>query len=141
MAINMGTNKNTNNTRKTGDIGEKIAQKYLKEREYSIIETNYLKNWGELDIVAQIGVVIHVIEVKTHTFDSKEALNRSRDGDSWQPEEQVHRRKLHQIEKALQTWIVENDWKGEYQIDVIAVKMVPEERYATVKHIENVRYG
>ena len=141
MAVNMAITKKTKNTRRTGDIGERIAQKYLKERGYTIIETNYLKNWGELDIVAQIGVVIHVIEVKTHTFDSKDALNRSRDGDNWQPEEQVHGRKLHQIEKALQTWIVENDWEGEYQIDVIAVKMVPAVRYATVKHIKNVVYG
>lgn len=137
----MAKTKYSHNTRKTGDIGEKIAQKYLKERGYTIIETNYLKNWGELDIVAKLGVVIHVIEVKTHKFDSKEALNRSRTGDSWQPEEQVHGRKLHQIKKALESWIFENDWTGEYQIDVIAVKMVPNEKYATIKHIQNVFHG
>ena len=134
----MGGIEEKKNTRKTGDLGEKIAQKYLKERGFTILETNYLKNWGELDIVAQKDVVIHFVEVKTLKYDSKVTLKQSEIGDSWQPEEQVHRRKLHQIQKALETWLTERAWEGAYQIDVLAVKMVTRERYARVKYIENV---
>lgn len=134
----MAERKKKKNTRKTGDLGEKIAQKYLKERGYAIIETNYLKNWGELDIVAIKSGVIHCIEVKTLKFDSKADLNESHKGNTWRPEEQVHKRKMHQIEKALNTWLSENNWKGEYQIDVIGVKMVLEQKYAVVNHLERV---
>ena len=141
MAINMTETKSRGNTRKTGDIGEKIAQKFLKERGFSIIETNYLKNWGELDIVAKNAGIIHFVEVKTYKYDSKRALYGSVNGDNWQPEELVDARKLHQIEKALETWLREKQWRGEYQIDVIAVKMVPDMQFATVKYIDNVIKG
>lgn len=141
MALNMTETITKKNTRKTGNLGEKIAQKYLKERGFAIIETNYLKNWGELDIVAKNGEVIHFVEVKTYKYTSKTELSVSQTGDSWQPEDLVDDRKLHQIEKALETWLSEKKWAGEYQIDVAAVKMVPSERYATVKYFESVIKG
>ena len=40
------------NKRKFGIIGEKIAQKYLKNNGYKIIENNYYTRNGEIDIIA-----------------------------------------------------------------------------------------
>lgn len=134
----MSETNNKKNTRKTGDLGEKIAQKYLKEHGFTILETNYLKKWGELDIVAKKEEVIHFIEVKTLQYKSKMLLKKAQKGMWWRPEDQVHARKLHQIEKALETWLSENKWKGEYQVDVIAIKMVKDLKFATVTYIDHV---
>ena len=40
------------NKRRFGTIGEKIAQNYLKNREYEILETNFYTKKGEIDIVS-----------------------------------------------------------------------------------------
>ena len=48
-----------------GKIGEDAASTYLKENGYSIIDRNYSRKWGELDIVAKKGNKIHFVEVKS----------------------------------------------------------------------------
>ena len=55
----MATNK-----QKVGEIGENVASEYLKKKGFKILERNYWKKWGELDIIAQKGDVIHFVEVK-----------------------------------------------------------------------------
>lgn len=49
-----------------GKLGEDLACQYLKKKGYKIIERNYWKSWGELDIVAISPEKILVfVEVKT----------------------------------------------------------------------------
>lgn len=130
------TNKKQNKS--TGDLGEEIAAQFLKKRGYVILDRNYGDNWGELDIVAQYNDIVHFIEVKTLSYQSKAALLHAKQTDSWRPEEQVHARKLHQIHKALEIWLEKHKWAGEWQIDVVAVRLVASEKYATIKLIDNV---
>ena len=49
---------------KTGQLGEDIACKYLISKGFTIIERNYRKKWGEIDIVSQKSGRIHFVEVK-----------------------------------------------------------------------------
>jgi putative endonuclease len=59
------------NIKKTrGDIGEAKTCDYIKEKGFQIVETNYLKAFGEIDIVALHKDEIVFIEVKTRKFDS-----------------------------------------------------------------------
>jgi len=44
---------NRTEKRKLGDIGENIACDFLKSRGFEIIERNYLRKWGEIDIVTR----------------------------------------------------------------------------------------
>lgn len=53
------------NTRKFGIIGEKIAQGYLINKGYEILENNYYTRRGEIDIIAKINNTISFVEVKT----------------------------------------------------------------------------
>ena len=55
------------NKRKFGIIGEKIAQGYLTNKCYKIIETNYYTKRGEIDIICQKDNYIIFVEVKTRT--------------------------------------------------------------------------
>jgi|SRR3989344_2032763 len=54
------------NTRaRVGKLGEDIACKFLVKRKFKIVERNYRKPWGELDIVAEKNHTLHFVEVKT----------------------------------------------------------------------------
>ncbi len=130
--------KANKNNRQIGALGEHIAITYLAKNGYSILDTNYWQKWGELDIVALKGEIVHFIEVKTLSYKSKAHLDYSLIHEGWRPEEQVHKFKIGQIAKALQSWIQEKKYKGEWQIDVIGIRTVPHETFATLNFIENV---
>lgn len=55
------------NKRRFGIIGEKIAQDYLRNKGYEILETNFYTKRGEVDIIAKIDKCIIFVEVKTRT--------------------------------------------------------------------------
>jgi putative endonuclease len=51
-----------------GNLGEQLAQKYLKKQKYKIIETNYQTKLGEIDIIAKDGDTFVFVEVKTRSL-------------------------------------------------------------------------
>ena len=133
----MKTN-NFSTTKEIGNLGEQVAVDYLVSHGFSIIERNYWRKWGEIDIVAKKEGRVHFVEVKSVSHASLALLREAILRGTWRPEELVHERKLHQIHKALQTWLTETSFVGEWQIDVMAVRLVPTATFATVKLIENV---
>ena len=52
-----------------GLVGEKTAVKHLKSQKYKILETNYKRSTGEIDIIAKDGDCTVFVEVKTRTSD------------------------------------------------------------------------
>lgn len=48
-------------------FGEEIATNYLKKKGFSIIERNFRKGYGEIDIVTIHNNVLILVEVKTRT--------------------------------------------------------------------------
>ena len=48
-----------------GRAGEKAAADFLREKGYKILQQNYLLPDGEIDIVAQDGQTLVIVEVKT----------------------------------------------------------------------------
>lgn len=102
------------NKRKFGIIGEKIAQKYLKNNGYKIIENNYYTRNGEIDIIANKEKYIVFVEVKTRTNEKygkpSEAVNKTK--------------KLHMIRSAA-IFLRENNFsKFIIRFDVIEVYMI-----------------
>lgn len=55
------------NKRKFGIVGEKIAQGYLLNKGYEILDTNFYTKKGEIDIIAQKDNCIVFFEVKTRS--------------------------------------------------------------------------
>jgi putative endonuclease len=125
-----------------GAYGERIVAQYLSERGWRILATNYLKKWGEIDLVAREtnrnGSIIHFVEVKTVSYETKTQLQAAISRGTWRPEENVHEAKLRRLQRAIESWLLENNCTTEWVIDVAAVRVVPREKYATVKYIENV---
>ncbi len=127
---------------KIGAYGEGIATKYLTRQGHLILERNYLKKWGEIDIVSRETInnkqIIHFVEVKTVSYETKKLLYAAVSYGTWRPEENVHSAKLKKMSRAIESWILENNCDLEWQIDVLAIRIVPREKYASVKYIENV---
>jgi putative endonuclease len=123
---------------KIGAIGEDLAARYLERKGLQVVTQNYLKKWGEIDIVARGTGGLRFVEVKTVSYETKQALTQAVSHGTWRPEENVHPKKLQRLHRAIESWIMEHNYDGEWEIDVIAVRVVPREKYAAVKHIPNV---
>jgi len=123
-----------NPKRKLGDVGEKVARDYLKEQGYQILEQNYQKPWGEIDLVVQKDKELIFIEVKTRTVQSKQLSKYA------YPEENVGLSKKQKLIRTAQTYLVEKNHPPEtpWQIDVIALELNVQTRKANLKHFKNV---
>jgi putative endonuclease len=63
-----------------GDLGEKKAEKFLRERGFRIVEKNYQNKFGEIDIICKRGNCLHFVEVKTSftAFNPEENMTQNK---------------------------------------------------------------
>lgn len=117
------------NKQKIGEIGENIAQKFLVKQGFEIKDRNYRKKWGEIDIVAKKGNILHFIEVKTVSYETEHL-----------PEENVHLWKQKRLARAIRTYLLEKKIpeEMEWQIDIMAVFLDFKTRMAKIRMTENV---
>jgi len=117
--------------RKFGDIGEKIAYNFLKDRGYSVLETNYQKRVGEIDIIAKLNDSLRFIEVKTRTNFSNKKYGA--------PQESVNYHKQKRLIKTALFYLLENKCPDNinWQIDVMAITINKDKKTAKINYIEN----
>jgi len=108
----------TSLTQKTGQSGEDEAVKHLKNKGFKIIERNHTRKWGEIDIVAKKGAVLHFIEVKAITV--KDMFTR--DG-GYRPEDHMGSQKIQRLKRVMQTYLTDKNIgeEQEWQFDLICV--------------------
>lgn len=110
-----------------GLAGEKIAVDLLQKKGFTIREQNWRFQKAELDIIAQKGSLLLIIEVKTrstHYF-----------GD---PQDFIKEQKINLIIKAANQYIESNDLDVEVRFDVIGI--VKNHRGTSVIHLEDAFY-
>jgi putative endonuclease len=122
----------------TGQIGEKLAAQYLINQGFDLVARNYRKKWGEIDVRVSKDNKIHFVEVKTVSYGTKQDLHNAVSYGTWRPEENVHPFKLKKLSRAIESWLMEQKYDGYWQIDVVAVRIVPRETLSTIKMIENI---
>lgn len=130
---------------KIGSYGEDIAVRYVERLGQRVIDKNYLKKWGEIDIVSRETVenkdIVHFIEVKTVSYETKRDLEKAVSYGTWRPEENVHPAKIQKLNRTIESWLLEHHCESAWQIDIAAVRIVPREKYATVKYMPNIIIG
>lgn len=137
--------------RKIGDIGEQVAADYLKNNGYKILDRNYNRKWGEIDIVA----VCHGGRIKWHnrchnngticrdsdiiTFVEVKTVKK---GSKFRPEENIHFWKQKRLVNTAQSYLKENKISPEvnWQIDVVIVELNFNNQKANLRHIKNAVY-
>ena len=120
-----------------GDLGEEITAKYLKSKGYVVLSRNYLKSFGELDIVASKEGIIHFIEVKSVSREIGRGSVTHVTGD-WNPAERVDKWKLKRIERAIHSYLIEFKLELDWQIDVALVYIDEKNKKARVEILERV---
>lgn len=129
---------NKTGKRKFGDIGEDIASRFLEKRGFEIIDRNYLRKWGEIDIVAKKSEVIHFIEVKSVSRETITENGPQQTKDGYRPEDNLHPWKLKRLSRVIQTYLLQKDINSDWQFDVVTVKISQKDRLARVEIIENI---
>ncbi len=100
------------NFRKTiGALGERLAQTKLVADGYTIIETNWRCQAGEMDIIARHGVEWIFIEVKTRTSTKYGS-----------PEDSVDQRKQTRLARIAECYLDDQQLDAPWRIDMVAVE-------------------
>jgi putative endonuclease len=122
------------NKRNVGAIGERIAAKYLVNKGFFVLTTNYRKTYGEIDIVVKKGEKIHFIEVKSVSRETEKWGE-----EEYRPEENVHPWKMQRLANTIQAYLSSECGDGQdWQFDVVTVEIDFGKRKVRCKLLENV---
>lgn len=110
-----------------GKKGEEEAVIYLEKKGYDIIETNYTFQKAEIDIIAKLGNILAIVEVKTRS-----SL------DFGLPQDFVKPKKIQLLVKAVNEYVIANDLDVEVRFDIIAIHQ--NGNTADIEHIEDAFY-
>jgi len=133
--------------RKTGNLGEDLACRFLMKRGFDVIERNYLKKCGEIDIIAKNKGKIHFIEVKSVSHETISSVSglpaqagETNNSDGFRPEDNVHPWKLQRLARTIQVYLQEKSVSHEtdWQFDVITVFIDKKRLISKVNILENV---
>lgn len=110
-----------------GRWGEARAADYLAQKGYTVIERNLRTPYGELDLIAQDGLSLVFVEVKTRTTDAYGL-----------PEAAITPQKRQHLIAAAQAYLqtlpaAPPDWR----IDVIAIRKLKSAPHPEITHFEN----
>lgn len=118
---------------KVGKLGEDIATRFLVKHGFVVISRNYLKKFGELDIIAKKNGQIHFVEVKTVSCETPSKLH-----DSYRPEDNISQNKLKRIGRTIQAYLLEFHVKQDWEFHAITVVLDHTSKKAHVRMIENI---
>ena len=117
-------------TKILGNRAETVAATFLENKGYRILERNYRKPWGEIDIIAKRDEVVVFVEVKANARDF---------GFEFNPEVRVDEKKLAKITRAAPLYL-EYTYKNmntEWRVDIVSVTFIGATK-ARITHFKNV---
>jgi putative endonuclease len=108
-----------------GKDGERLAERYLQQKGYKLVERNYRCRGGEVDLIVLDRKVIVFVEVKTRS-----------DHQFGNPLEAVEMRKQRKMIQAAEFFLNEKGLHNrEARFDVVGISWLGQQ--PTVEHIEN----
>lgn len=146
--------KFTTKNQKIGELGEQIACDFIVKQGMNILETNYSCKFGEIDIIALRGGIIHFIEVKTITvphetlkLSLKPTKQVSRETflkeyrKVTNPFQNITKKKLHRITKTIQFYLDQKNKErfSRWKIDGIGIYLDEiNKSVQKIEYIENI---
>ncbi|MGB9594865.1 MAG: YraN family protein [Candidatus Poribacteria bacterium] len=123
--LEYGVTRLLNFKKLVGNKGESIAEDYLKQKGYKIIQKNYRCRFGEIDIIAKDQDTIVFVEVRTKQNDNFGS-----------PQDSITPAKIEKISKTSLSFIQEKKFAGfSYRFDFIAITF--SQGKPNIEHIEN----
>lgn len=110
-----------------GKLGEEMAAEYLRKKGYTILQTNWVFQKAEIDIIAQKGDVLAIVEVKTRST-----------VDFGLPQDFVKPKKIGLLVKAVNEYIIQNDVEAQARFDIISI--YKKNGGYVVEHLEDAFY-
>ena len=115
------------NNQSIGKLGEDLATEYMRQRGCRIIERNFRKPWGEIDVIVQDKkktlIFLEVKTIRSYAGTAKENL-------IIQPEDNLTRSKLKKLQRTASFYVGYNEnlinEKRGWRIDLIAI-IIPDE--------------
>lgn len=123
-----------NKNSKIGQIGENLAENYLKRKSYQILLKNYRKKFGEIDIVARApDAKLSFVEVKTLSIEGENLFI---------PEDNFTTQKIRNVKRMAEFFAARypeliDEEKG-WQIDLITVEIFEHDSSFSIRHYENI---
>ena len=107
-----------------GKKGEQLALEYLEKKGYIILDKNWRYLKAEIDIIAQKGNILAVVEVKTRSTT-----------DFGNPQDFVNPKKIKLLVSAIDKYVTSKDLDVDVRFDIIAI--VKAQRTFSIEHIED----
>ena len=108
-----------------GNLAENLAADFLVKKNYKILARNFRFQRAEIDIIAEFGELIIVIEVKARSYNTL-----------IDPQEAVTKKKIKAIVMCADFYMNENNLNKEVQFDIITV-LPDEQGKLQINHIED----
>ena len=117
-----------------GSLGEDLACRYLKDKGFRILETNYCnthgRRLGEIDIVAEKNKELVFVEVKSRLSAADSDIV---------PEASINPAKLRKLERIVQCYLREKHQENtSYHFDALSVLYYPNQKKASIRHLEHI---
>lgn len=146
-------------TQKVGSLGEELVEKFLVKRGHTILDRNYRRPWGELDIVSRFKGEIHFVEVKavsreivsveTKSDVSSETSGREKalvyvrskiKKDRFRAEDNVTAGKMKRLSRIIQTYLNAEHVSSEtnWLFDVATVYVDEAQKKAKINFMEDL---
>ena len=110
-----------------GKLGEELAVDFLEKNGYEILETNWVFDKAEIDIIAQKNGILAIVEVKTRSSI-----------EFGLPQDFVKPKKIKLLLKAVDEYVVQNDLDVEVRFDIIAI--VKNGKSYEIEHLKDAFY-
>ena len=126
---------------------------FLMKRGFRVLGRNYLKKWGEIDIILRKAGKLHFVEVKSVSCEniagvphetvqeSKQPVGGRVTGETvgFRPEENIHPRKLQRLGRTIQSYLLAYGLEErEWQLDAAIVYLDVLHKKAKVNMIEDI---
>jgi len=115
-----------------GSFGEDKATAYLQNSHYQIIQRNFQRKWGEIDIIAKDKKTKELVfvEVKTRQLNCDHSLS---------PEEALTSKKVRRLKRVFLSYLNQYNLEDKpWRFDFIAIEIDSFENKPIIRHYEDI---